>query len=97
MHAENEEKRNALKRKHTEVYEEIEKVHLELDALSTELGSLTQKEVALDANFSRYGYSAHIRKRSMDCFVSSILGAYRIRYEGSRLFGKFGYVRTRKR
>jgi len=64
VHAQNEEKRSALKRKHTDVYAEFEKVHAELDALSTELGSLTQKEVALDANFSRYGYSAHIRECS---------------------------------
>ena len=62
IHAHNEEKRIALRLTHTDVYEEFEKVHAELDALSAELSALTDKDVALDANFSRYGYSAHIRK-----------------------------------
>ena len=65
VHAHNEEKRNAFRRQHTDVYAEFEKVQAELDALSTELSSFTQKEVALDANFSRYGYSAHIREWNM--------------------------------
>ena len=62
IHAHNEEKRNALRRTHTDAYAEFEKVHAELNALSAELSALTDKDVALDANFSRYGYSAHIRK-----------------------------------
>jgi chromosome segregation ATPase len=65
VHAHNEEKRNAFRRQHTDVYAEFEKVQAELDALSTELSSFTQKEVALDANFSRYGYSAHTREWNM--------------------------------
>ncbi|MCJ1420729.1 hypothetical protein MMC32_007088, partial [Xylographa parallela] len=66
IHAHNEEKRNALRRTHTDAYAEFEKVHAELDALSAELSALTDKDVALDANFSRYGYSAHIRTREVD-------------------------------
>ena len=50
-----------LRLRHTDVYQEFEKVHADLDMLSTELSALTDKDVALDANFSRYGYAAHIR------------------------------------
>ena len=97
VHAQNEEKRNALRRKHTDVYEEFEKVHAELDVLSAELSSLTQKEVALDANFSRYGYSAHIRKCFQCGHRSGTVISYLLRYKGSRLLGKLNYVRTRER
>lgn len=33
----------------------------ELDALGSELHMLTDHAVSLDANFSKYGYSAHLR------------------------------------
>ena len=35
----------------------------DLDALSTELNMLTSHAVQLDANFSKYGYSAHLRTK----------------------------------
>lgn len=63
LHAHSEEKKKALQRNYSDVYDEFEKVHRELDALSTELSSLTDRSVALDANFSRYGYNANIRRR----------------------------------
>jgi hypothetical protein len=63
IHAHHEQKRDELKAKYADAFEEFEKVYADLDALSTELSGLTEKDVALDANFSRYGYSAHIRTK----------------------------------
>ncbi|ESZ94376.1 hypothetical protein SBOR_5240 [Sclerotinia borealis F-4128] len=56
-----ENKQQALKEKHGDAYDEIENVKTELDALVSELYMLTDHSVALDANFSKYGYSAHLR------------------------------------
>lgn len=61
IHEHHEKKRENLRQEHTDLYTQFEVVHAELDALSSELTSITKKGVALDANFSRYGYSAHIR------------------------------------
>ena len=61
LHALSEEKKSKLRQKHTEVFDEFEHVRLELDALSSELSHLTDHGVALDANFSRFGYTARIR------------------------------------
>ncbi|MCJ1258634.1 hypothetical protein MMC24_006467 [Lignoscripta atroalba] len=72
FHAHNEEKRDALREKHTSIYQEFAAVHAELDALSAELRMLTEHGVALDANFSRYGYSAHIRTREADSSTNSL-------------------------
>ncbi|MCJ1321518.1 hypothetical protein MMC15_006863 [Xylographa vitiligo] len=93
IHAHNEEKRIALRLTHTDVYEEFEKVHAELDALSAELSALTDKDVALDANFSRYGYSAHIRTREVDSSATSVRSqqdreAERLRGESMKFWKK---------
>ncbi|KAJ8071428.1 hypothetical protein OCU04_001749 [Sclerotinia nivalis] len=60
-HTHHESKRQALKDKHGDAYDEIENVKSELDVLVSELHMLTDHAVALDANFSKYGYSAHLR------------------------------------
>ncbi|KAF7939506.1 hypothetical protein EAE99_001311 [Botrytis elliptica] len=60
-HSHHESKRRALKDKHGDAYDEFENVKLELDVLGSELHMLTDHSVALDANFSKYGYSAHLR------------------------------------
>ena len=55
------------------MYDEFEQVKKELDALSQEFRLLTDHAVALDANFSKFGYSAHLRtKDSSDSSASSI-------------------------
>ncbi|KAI9803543.1 MAG: hypothetical protein M1825_001886 [Sarcosagium campestre] len=73
IHAHNEKKREELRAKNTEIYDEFEYVRLELDALSSELHMLTDHGVSLDANFSKYGYSAHLRtKNDPDSSSSSI-------------------------
>ncbi|KAI9884875.1 MAG: tRNA-specific adenosine deaminase subunit tad3 [Watsoniomyces obsoletus] len=64
IHGHHERKHEELRHQHGEVFEDFEKVRLELDALSSELRMITEHGVALDANFSRYGYSAHLRTRA---------------------------------
>ena len=56
IHAHHEQKKGELREKHTDVYDEIENVHAQLDALSHELQLLTEQGVSLDANFSKFGY-----------------------------------------
>ena len=60
-HSHHEERREVLKRKHGDAYDEFENVKGELDVLGSELHMLTDHAVELDANFSKYGYSAHLR------------------------------------
>ncbi|KAI9716559.1 MAG: hypothetical protein M1812_005290 [Candelaria pacifica] len=61
VHAHHEQLREDLRQKHGDVYDEFENVRVELDALSQELHLLSDHGVSLDANFSKYGYSAHLR------------------------------------
>lgn len=61
VHNHHEGQREALRQKHGEIYDEFERVKQELDALSSELHLLTDHAVALDANFDKYGFSAHLR------------------------------------
>jgi hypothetical protein len=60
-HSHHEQRRKTLRDRHGETYDEFENVRTELDALGSELNALTEQTVALDANFSKYGYSAHLR------------------------------------
>ncbi|KAH0559063.1 hypothetical protein GP486_004349 [Trichoglossum hirsutum] len=60
-HSHHEQRQRTLREKQPEVFDEFENVRLELDALSTELHMLTEHGVQLDANFSKYGYSAYLR------------------------------------
>jgi hypothetical protein len=60
-HTHHESRREALRTLHGSVYDDFENVRAELDALGNELHMLTDHSVSLDANFSKYGYSAHLR------------------------------------
>jgi low temperature requirement protein LtrA len=60
-HSHHEQRRHALREKHGEAYDEFESVREDLDALSVDLHMLTDHAVSLDANFSKYGYDAHLR------------------------------------
>jgi hypothetical protein len=60
-HTHHETRREALRAQHGAAYDEFENVRAELDALGNELHMLTDHSVSLDANFSKYGYSAHLR------------------------------------
>ncbi|KAL8711317.1 MAG: hypothetical protein Q9220_004214 [cf. Caloplaca sp. 1 TL-2023] len=72
IHNHHEERRDQLREEHANVYDEIENVHFQLDALSRELNSLTDHGVSLDANFSKFGYDAHLRTRDNDSSANSI-------------------------
>jgi hypothetical protein len=50
-----------MKEEHGDVLDEFESVVRDLDALSNELHMVSDHAVQLDANFSKYGYSAHLR------------------------------------
>ncbi|KAL5415990.1 hypothetical protein PMIN03_002393 [Paraphaeosphaeria minitans] len=52
-----------LKEDHPEIAEEYERVIRELDTLSRELHMVSSHAVQLDASFSKYGYSAHLRTK----------------------------------
>lgn len=56
-------RRDALKEKNAELFQEFDDLHETLDHLSDELNRLTDHAVALDASFNKYGYSAHIRTK----------------------------------
>ncbi|KAG4435489.1 hypothetical protein IFR05_009028 [Cadophora sp. M221] len=61
-HNHHENRREELKQKHgEEAFDEFENVRAELEALGSELHMLTDHAVSLDASFSKYGYSAHLR------------------------------------
>ncbi|KAG0649315.1 hypothetical protein D0Z07_4599 [Hyphodiscus hymeniophilus] len=54
-------RRVSIREKHSAVYTEFEHIKTELDAISAELDLLTDHHVTLDANFSKFGYDAHLR------------------------------------
>ena len=60
IHTFQEDRRQHLRTQHGNIYEEIELVKSELDILAEELLHLSDHGVALDANFSKFGYDAHI-------------------------------------
>ena len=66
LHSHHENRRNSFREKHGEIYDQFENVKTELDLLSEELHNLTEHGVALDANFSKFGYSAHLRTKDDD-------------------------------
>lgn len=66
LHTHQEARRDSLKEKHPDIYDELDRVRTELDALSHEFQLITEHGVALDANFSKFGYSAHVRTKESD-------------------------------
>jgi hypothetical protein len=70
-HSHHEQRRQFLRDRHGEAYDEFENVRAELDVIGSELHMLTDHAVALDANFSKYGYSAHLRTYDEDSPESS--------------------------
>lgn len=60
-HSHHEQTRETLRQQHTEIYDQFHTIYSELDWFAADLESLTNQGVKLDASFSRYGYSAHLR------------------------------------
>lgn len=73
LHTHHQTRRDELREKHGELYEDIENVKSELDALAAEIHHVTAHAVSLDASFDRYGYSAHLRTTDDDSERSSIM------------------------
>lgn len=63
-HAHFEEQHHRLKQENPALIVEFERVLRQLDELSSELHLISEHAVQLDANFSKYGYSAHLRTRN---------------------------------
>lgn len=61
-HTHHEQSRETLREKHGDVYEQFHTIHSELDWIAADLKNITAQGVRLDASFSKYGYSAHLRK-----------------------------------
>lgn len=62
-HTHYEERHRQLREDNPDLVAEFERVLRQLDALSSELHMISEHAVQLDANFSKYGYSAHLRTR----------------------------------
>lgn len=61
--AHHEAERERLRQQHGDIYDQFEKVKDDLDHLNEELHHITEHGVSLDANFSKFGYSAHLRTK----------------------------------
>lgn len=72
IHSHHDRRHSTLRSQHTDIYDEFERVKADLDLLSDELHMLTDHGVSLDANFSKFGYDAHIRTRDPDSAASSV-------------------------
>lgn len=72
IHAHHEQRRAHLRNKHGSVYEEFENVKNDLDNIADELHNLTDHSISFDANFSKFGYDAHIRTKDPDSSASSL-------------------------
>lgn len=88
IHAFHENRRHDLRNRHGhQIYDEFELVKSELDALADELLHLSDHGVALDANFSKFGYDAHISMDGDLFYVATRnADALRCRNKRSRLF-----------
>lgn len=65
LHMHHEQRREHLRNTHGNVYDEVEHVKTELDILANELHQLTDHGISLDANFSKFGYDAHISEKGL--------------------------------
>lgn len=61
LHAHHTSIQQDLQEKHADTFRLFEVVRDQIDTLDAELHKLTDQSVALDANFDRFGYSAHLR------------------------------------
>ena len=64
-------RRDSLRQQHGPVFDQFENVRRELDTLAADLQATSSRPVALDANFDRFGYSAHIRTHEVQASGTS--------------------------
>ena len=75
-HAHHEDRRMMLREKHGDLFDELEGVIRDMDSLSNELHAISEHAVQLDANFSKYGYSARLRTHNSSPDSSSANSLY---------------------
>ncbi|KAL2061019.1 hypothetical protein VTL71DRAFT_9071 [Oculimacula yallundae] len=75
LKAHHESRRASIRENHTEIYNDFEHIESELTAIAAELNMLTDHHVTLDANFSKFGYSAHLRTLDVEDQPASSSGA----------------------
>ncbi|KAG4435821.1 hypothetical protein IFR05_008680 [Cadophora sp. M221] len=75
LKAHHESRRASIRENHTEIYNDFEHIESELAAIAAELDMLTDHHVTLDANFSKFGYSAHLRTLDSEDQAASSSGA----------------------
>jgi Bacterial low temperature requirement A protein (LtrA) len=63
VHEHHEDRRRMFRAKDPKAWDEMENVRIQLDVLSAELHNATAHNVQLDANFTKYGYSANLRTK----------------------------------
>ena len=71
LQAHHEARRAAMKETHNEIYNDFENIRTELEAISIEFNLLTDHQVTLDANFSKFGYNAHLRTKDLELPATS--------------------------
>lgn len=52
-----------LRAKNQEIYDEVEELVVHLGHLHHELHNVTDRNISLDANYSKYGYDTHVRTK----------------------------------
>ncbi|KAK6355352.1 hypothetical protein TWF696_004461 [Orbilia brochopaga] len=72
---------NALREKHPEIFGEMERLQAQMEEISHDLHAITKHDVHLEANFSKFGYSAnlrtHIREKSDDEASSTVIRVWK--------------------
>lgn len=83
-HDHHEQRRQSIRERYADVYDEFEVVKESLDSLSAELHMLSDHAVSLDANFSKYGYDAQLRTYDdpTESTASSLYGHDESQHEG---------------
>ncbi|KAG4419008.1 hypothetical protein IFR04_007869 [Cadophora malorum] len=75
LKAHHENRRESIRENHSDIYNDFEHIQSELTAIAAELDMLTDHHVTLDANFSKFGYSAHLRTLDVEDRAGSSSGA----------------------
>ncbi|ETI25999.1 hypothetical protein G647_02776 [Cladophialophora carrionii CBS 160.54] len=75
LHAHHAARRDTLRDTHGDIFHDFEQVRNDLDNLSQELSQLTHHGVAMDANFSKFGYTARIRTKDDHSGTSTPMGS----------------------
>lgn len=90
--AHHEDRREALRTEHEDIYERFANVHDELNALSMELDRVATHGVSLTAHFDKFGYDARIKTYDDDSQHASGAGTPRSSFSGTTRGGEEGSI-----